>query len=109
MTIMVRLKFIGLFTLFHGDNWNQQGGRVLLCGLQPFVLVWQHFRVAGRNFEEILQHKTIKRFCCSLNVMIGYLQARRQGGFEGVRANPPFDVQKILYTPLNCTFKYPTV
>ena len=31
-------------------------------------------------------------------------QARRQGGFEGVRANPPFDLQKILYTPLNCTF-----
>ena len=29
-------------------------------------------------------------------------QARRQGGFEGVRANPPFDLQKILYTPLNC-------
>ena len=36
-------------------------------------------------------------------------QARRQGGFEGVRANPPFDLQIILYTPLNCTFKYPTV
>ena len=24
-------------------------------------------------------------------------QARRQGGFEGVRANPPFDLQNILY------------
>ena len=32
------------------------------------------------------------------------LQARRQGGFEGVR--PPKD---FIYTPLNCTFKYPTV
>ena len=32
-----------------------------------------------------------------------------RGGFEGVRANPPFDLQIILYTPLNCTFKYPTV
>ena len=32
-------------------------------------------------------------------------QARRQGGFEGVRSNPPFHLQKILYTPLNCTFK----
>ena len=31
-------------------------------------------------------------------------QARRQGGFEGVRANPPFDLQKNLYTPVNCTF-----
>ena len=28
-----------------------------------------------------------------------YIQTRRQGGFEGVRANPPFDLQKIfLYT-----------
>ena len=31
-------------------------------------------------------------------------QARRQGGFEGVRSNPPFDLQKILHTPFNCTF-----
>ena len=31
-------------------------------------------------------------------------QAHRQGGFEGVRANPPFGPQKILYTLLNCTF-----
>ena len=33
-------------------------------------------------------------------------QARRLGGFEGVRSNPPFDHQKILYTPDNsyCTF-----
>ena len=31
-------------------------------------------------------------------------QARRLGGFEMVRANPPFDLQKILYTPLNCIF-----
>ena len=28
------------------------------------------------------------------------LQARRQGGFEGVRSNPPFDSQKILDTLL---------
>ena len=28
-------------------------------------------------------------------------QARRQGGFEGVRSNPPFGFQKILYAPLN--------
>ena len=34
------------------------------------------------------------------------LQAHRQGGFEGVHSNPPFDLQKILYAPLkvlNCT------
>ena len=30
-------------------------------------------------------------------------QARRQGGFEGVRSNPLFGLQKILYTPLNYT------
>ena len=33
-------------------------------------------------------------------------QARRQEEFEGVRVNPPFDLQKILYTPLNCTFSW---
>ena len=32
----------------------------------------------------------------------GPKQARRQeGGFEGVRSNPPFDLHKILYTLLN--------
>ena len=33
--------------------------------------------MAGRNFEEILQHlkkkNTVKRFSSSLNVMVGYL------------------------------------
>ena len=32
--------------------------------------------MAGQNFEEILQHlkkKILKRFCSSLNVMVGYL------------------------------------
>ena len=33
--------------------------------------------MAGRNFEEILQHlqkqKALKRFCSSLNVTVGYL------------------------------------
>ena len=35
------------------------------------------------------------------------LQARRQGGgggFEGVRANPPFDPQKVLYIHCYSTF-----
>ena len=32
------------------------------------------------------------------------IQARRHGGFEGVRSNPPFGLQKILYAPLNFTF-----
>ena len=34
-----------------------------------------------------------------------WCQARRQGGVRGVRTNPPFDLQKILYAPLNCTFQ----
>ena len=51
---MVRLKFIGLFS--HGGNQNQQGGVSLWCGLWAFVVGWRHFHVAGRNFEEILQH-----------------------------------------------------
>ena len=28
-------------------------------------------------------------------------------GFEGVRSNPPFGLQKILYIPLNCTIEVP--
>ena len=31
------------------------------------------------------------------------------GEFKGVHSNPPFDLQKILYTPLNCHFKCPTI
>ena len=42
------------------------------------------------------------------NYIIYYHQTRRQGGFEGVHPNPPFNLQKILYKPLNCTF-YPTI
>ena len=53
---MVWLTFIGLFTLSDGSNQNQQGGVSLWCDLWPFVVVWQHFHVAGQNFEEILQH-----------------------------------------------------
>ena len=56
MTAMVLLKFIGLFTFSYGGNRNQRGGMYLWCGMQPFVVVWQHFHVAGWNFEEILQH-----------------------------------------------------
>ena len=52
---MARLKFIGFFTLSHGGNRNQQGRVSLWCGLRPFVVVWRHFHVAGRNFEKI-QH-----------------------------------------------------
>ena len=58
---MALLKFIDLFTLSHGGNQNQQGGVSLWCGLRPFVVVWQHFHVAGQNFEEILQHLKKKK------------------------------------------------
>ena len=51
---MLRLKFIGLFTLSHGGNWNQQGGHVPL--MWP-VVVWEHFHEAGGNLEEIFQKK----------------------------------------------------
>ena len=54
---MARLKFIGLFTLSHGSNRNQQGGRVpLMWAAALFVVVWRYFHMAGWNFEEILQH-----------------------------------------------------
>ena len=48
-----------------------KGGVFLSYGLQPFVVVWWHFHVAGQNFKKILQH--LKRFSSSLNVMVGYL------------------------------------
>ena len=57
---MVQLKFIDLFTLSHGGNRNQ-GGMSLWCGLQPFVVIWRHFHVAGWNFEEIFQHLKKKK------------------------------------------------
>ena len=77
VTIMAQLKFIGLFTLPHGGNRNQQGGMSLWCDLQPFVVVWRHFHVAGRNFEESSntlkrKKKAHKRFSSSLNMMGGY-------------------------------------
>ena len=35
---------------------------------------------------------------------IGNIADYLQGGFDGVRSNPPFDLQKILPTPFDCTF-----
>ena len=78
---MARLKFIGLFTLSHAATGINKGGVSLWCGLRPFVVVWRHFHVAGRNFERnppTLKKKkkkknTVKRFSSSLNVMVGYL------------------------------------
>ena len=59
---MAQLKFIGLFTVSHGGNWNQQGGPVPLMWSAAHVVVWRHFHVTGWNFEEILLKKTLKRF-----------------------------------------------
>ena len=50
---------------------TNKGGMFLWCGLQPFVVVWWNFHVAGWNFEEILQHYK-KGFSSSLNVTVGY-------------------------------------
>ena len=65
---MVPLKFIGLFTLSHGGNRNQQGGHVP----RPFVVVWRHFHVVGQNLEKkpttLKKKKKHKRFSSSLNV-----------------------------------------
>ena len=60
---MAWLKFIGLFSLSHGGNRNQQGGMSLWCGLKPFVVARRHFHVAGWYFEEILQHFYEKKKC----------------------------------------------
>ena len=45
--MMVLLNFIDLFTFSHGGNQNHKGGVSLQCGVQPFVVVWRHFHVAG--------------------------------------------------------------
>lgn len=39
-------------------------------------------------------------FCDDSLFFVNNTQARRQGEFEGVRSNPLFGLQKILYTPL---------
>ena len=38
-----------------------------------------------------------------------YAQARRQGGFEGVRSNPPFGSKRFYMHRLTVHFKCPTV
>ena len=38
-----------------------KGGVSLSIGLRTVVVVWWHFHVAGRNFEEILQHLKKKK------------------------------------------------
>ena len=56
-----------------------------------------------RNYMRRVSNKLVllRGFC--------YLkQARRQGGFEGVRSNPLL-ASKDIYTLLNCTLKCPTV
>ena len=53
---MARLKFIGLFTLSHGGNRNQQGGCVPLMWPAALCSGLAALSVAGGNFEKILQH-----------------------------------------------------
>ena len=53
---MAGLKFIALFTLSDGSNWNQEGSFDVPADLCTFVVAKRHFHAAGRNFEEILQH-----------------------------------------------------
>ena len=53
---MTLLKFIGLSTFSHGGGRYEQGGVSLWHDMQPFVVAWWHFHVAGQNFKEILQH-----------------------------------------------------
>ena len=56
---MALLKFIGLSTFSHGKGRYEQGGGSLWHDMQPFVVAWWHFPVAGQNFKEILQHLMI--------------------------------------------------
>ena len=53
---MAGLKFIALFTLSDGSNWNQEGSFDVPAALCTFVVAKRHFHAAGWNFEEILQH-----------------------------------------------------
>ena len=50
---MARLKFCLHFPM--AATGINKGAYPFGYGLRPFVVVWRHFHVAGRNFEEILQ------------------------------------------------------
>lgn len=54
--MMALLRLIGFLKISHGSNRNQQVGTSLWCGVQTFVMAWQHFDVAGYNCEEFLQY-----------------------------------------------------
>ena len=38
----------------HSSTGVNKGTVSLLCGVQLFVVVWQHFHVAEQNFESLL-------------------------------------------------------
>ena len=74
---MARLKFIGLFTLSHGGNWNQQGGCVplmwpvaLRSGLAVLSCGWGG---TLKNPPTLKKKQQTTKKICTLNVMISYL------------------------------------
>ena len=42
-----------LVCIFPWEQLESTRGMSLWCGMLPFVVAWQHFHVAGQNFEEI--------------------------------------------------------
>ena len=83
VTIVVRLKFIGLFTLSHGGNCNQQRGRVpsmwptaLCSGLVALSCGRVELSKNPPTLKIKNKKKNTKSFSGSLNVMVGYLCAK---------------------------------
>ena len=70
-----------------GDN-----AKLVICARMDFGLRHDNFR----HSNEPDKHRPIALNLMPTNVSLYYTQARRQGGFEGVRSNPPFG---LLYTP----------
>ena len=60
-----------------------------------------------------LRNSSLYNCCChfaqSCSTCHSQRQARRQGGFEGVRSNPPFGFKRFYIHCFNCTVKCPTV
>ena len=58
----------------------------------------------GRGRQASAQHRLLSIINAQLVQSLVMVQACRQGGFEGVRSNPPFGPQKILYIHCYSTF-----
>ena len=83
-------------------RWNSigiLGSRALLSSLKHNNTIL-HIHLDGNSIPVDI----LDAFGKILAVFQDKIQARKAGGFEGVRVNSPFDLQKIISIPQNCTF-----